>query len=136
MPPSPAAATATAPPTTARLDLDLAKPEGLGGDGTGSGTNPEQLLAIGWAACFEGAIVAVAGNDHDVSGVSIASSVELGKTSTGLGLRATLDVTLPGLDADVAGQLVGKAHQGCPYSNATRGNVDVTLIANGSTLVG
>lgn len=117
------------------VEVDLVKPEGLGGPG-GAGTNPEQLFAVGYAACFEGAITAAAGEEFDVSGVSIASAVEIGKTSDGLGLRVTLDVTLPGLDTDVAGKLVGKAHTICPYSKATRGNIDVTLIANGSTLVG
>lgn len=115
-----------------RLDVKLDIPEGLGGKG-GDGTNPEQLFAVGWAACFEGAIGAVAG-DHgveDVSGVSIDATVEIGKGGGGLGLQATLDVTLPGVDDETAKKIVHDAHQGCPYSKATRGNVPTTLIANG-----
>ncbi|MFA4929328.1 MAG: organic hydroperoxide resistance protein [Patulibacter sp.] len=112
-----------------RLDVGLSVPAGLGGD-DGPGTNPEQLFAVGWAACFEGALGSVAG-DTDVSGASIDSTVEIGKGSDGLGLRATLDVTLPGVDDDVAAELVAKAHGVCPYSKATRGNVETTLTANG-----
>jgi Ohr subfamily peroxiredoxin len=112
-----------------RLDIKLDIPEALGGKG-GDGTNPEQLFAVGWAACFEGAIGGVAG-DTDVSGVSIDATVEIGKSAGGLGLQATLDVTLPGVDDETAKKIVHDAHQGCPYSKATRGNVPVTLIANG-----
>jgi Ohr subfamily peroxiredoxin len=112
-----------------RLDIKLDIPEALGGKG-GDGTNPEQLFAVGWAACFEGAIGGVSG-DHDVSDVSIDATVDIGKGEGGLGLRATLDVTLPGLDDETAKKIVHDAHQGCPYSKATRGNVPVTLIANG-----
>jgi Ohr subfamily peroxiredoxin len=118
-----------------KLEVNLDKPEALGGPAESTGTNPEQLFAVGYAACFEGAIQAV-GGDAKTDDVSITSSVELGKTATGLGLAVTLDVSLPSLDAAAAAELVGKAHQACPYSNATRGNIDVTLIANGSTLVG
>lgn len=118
------------------LEVDLSTPEGLGGAG-GSGTNPEQLFAVGYAACFEGAIAGVAKSENaDASDVSIHSTVDIGKTSSGLGLQATLDVTLPNVDDETAAVLVGKAHQVCPYSVATRGNVEVTLIANGKTLVG
>lgn len=116
------------------LSVDFSKPEGLGGSG-GPGTNPEELFALGYAACFEGAVAAVAG-EAKVDDVAITSSVDIGKTSSGLGLQVTLDVTLPSLDVATAGELVAKAHTVCPYSAATRGNVEVTLIANGSTLVG
>jgi osmotically inducible protein OsmC len=112
-----------------KLDLDLSAPAGLGGD-DGTGTNPEQLFAIGWAACFEGALSAAAG-DTDVSQVSIDATVELGKQSDGFGLRATLAVTLPGVDDAEAVRLAHAAHQGCPYSKATRGNVETTITANG-----
>lgn len=119
-----------------KVDVKLDKPAELGGAG-GEGTNPEQLFAVGYAACFEGAIAAAAGSDHDVSDVSIRSAVDIGKTADGLGLRVTLDVSLPSIaDADIAGEIVAKAHTICPYSKATKGNIDVTLIANGSTLVG
>lgn len=121
-----------------KVDVDLDKPAGLGGADDAPGTNPEQLFAVGYAACFEGAIgAAAAETTHDVSDVSIRSAVEIGKTSDGLGLRVTLDVTLPSVDdVDAAAGLVAKAHTICPYSKATKGNIDVTLIANGSTLVG
>ena len=120
-----------------RLDVSLDKPEGLGGQPDTTGTNPEQLFAVGYAACFEGAIAGVgAATEAKVDDVSIASTVDIGKTSDGLGLQVTLDVTLPSLDDDTAAEIVGKAHQVCPYSKATRGNIDVTLIANGKTLVG
>jgi len=112
-----------------RLDLKLDVPEGLGGKG-GDGTNPEQLFAVGWAACFEGAIGGVSG-DTDVSNVSIDATVEIGKGEGGLGLQATLAVTLPGLDDETAKKIVHDAHQVCPYSKATRGNVPTTLTANG-----
>lgn len=117
-----------------RLEVSLSKPAGLGGD-DGPGTNPEQLFAVGWAACFEGAIGAVAG-DTDVSQVSIDATVQLGKTSSGLGLAATLAVTLPGVDDARAVELVHAAHQVCPYSVATRGNVPTTLTANGQAVAG
>jgi Ohr subfamily peroxiredoxin len=119
-----------------KLEVDLSTPEGLGGPG-GDGTNPEQLFAVGYAACFEGAIFGVAkAAGVDASDVSINSTVDIGKTSSGLGLQVTLDATFPSLDDDTAAEIIGKAHQVCPYSNATRGNIDVTLIANGKTLVG
>ena len=113
-----------------RLEVQLDKPAALGGPEESTGTNPEQLFAVGWAACFEGAIAGVAG-DTDVSGVSIDATVEIGKAAGGLGLQATLDVTLPGLDDEAAKDIVRKAHGVCPYSRATSGNVPTTLIANG-----
>ena len=115
-----------------RLDVKLDIPEGLGGKG-GDGTNPEQLFAVGWAACFEGAIGGVAG-DTDVSDVSIDATVEIGKGAGGLGLQATLAVTLPGVDDETAKKIVHDAHQVCPYSKATRGNVPTTLTANGQAV--
>jgi Ohr subfamily peroxiredoxin len=113
-----------------RLEVQLDKPAALGGPEESTGTNPEQLFAVGWAACFEGAISGVAG-DTDVSGVSIDATVEIGKAAGGLGLQATLDVTLPGVDDETAKKIVAAAHGVCPYSRATNGNVPTTLIANG-----
>lgn len=115
------------------LDVQLSKPEGLGGDG-GPGTNPEQLFAVGYAACFEGAMASVSG-ETDVRDAVINSSVEIGKTGDGLSLRVTLDVHAAGVDTDELAQIVRKAHQVCPYSRATRGNIEVRLQANGRALV-
>ncbi|WP_210491915.1 Ohr family peroxiredoxin [Patulibacter sp. SYSU D01012] len=116
-----------------KLDVQLDKPPALGGPEDGAGTNPEQLFAVGWAACFEGAIAGVAG-DTDVSGVSIDATVEIGKAAGGLGLRAALDVTLPRVDDETAKKIVADAHGVCPYSRATRGNVETTLTANGQAV--
>ena len=114
------------------VDVQLRTPAEMGGDG--GGTNPEQLFAIGYAACFEGAI-GVAGRREkvEVGDVSIASRVTLSPTEDrGFGLGVELDVTLPQVaDADQAVRIVEAAHQVCPYSNATRGNIEVRLTANG-----
>jgi Ohr subfamily peroxiredoxin len=109
------------------LDIQLRPPT------DGGGTNPEQLFAVGYAACFEGAMGAVGRRQKlDLGEVSIASSVSLITTEDrGYTISAELDVTVPGLDADAAAEVVRAAHQVCPYSNATRGNIDVKLIANG-----
>jgi Ohr subfamily peroxiredoxin len=114
------------------LDVQLRYPKELGGDG--DGTNPEELFAVGFAACFEGALNTVARRDKLETGdVAIDSKVSLYPTEPrGFKLGVVLDVTLPGLDdAEAAKQLVAAAHQVCPYSNATRGNIDVELTANG-----
>jgi osmotically inducible protein OsmC len=114
------------------VDVQLRTPTEMGGDG--GGTNPEQLFAIGYAACFEGAI-GVAGRREkvEVGDVSIVSKVTLSPTEErGFGLGVELDVTLPQVtDADQAVRIVEAAHQVCPYSNATRGNIEVRLTANG-----
>jgi osmotically inducible protein OsmC len=114
------------------LDVQLRTPAEMGGDG--GGTNPEQLFAIGYAACFEGAI-GVAGRREkvEVGDVSILSQVTLSPTEErGFGLGVRLDVTLPQVtDPDQAVRIVEAAHQVCPYSNATRGNIEVKLTANG-----
>src|SRR4051812_7980671 len=112
------------------LDIQMRPPT------DGGGTNPEQLFAVGYAACFEGALGAVARRQKvELGEVSIASSVSLITTEErGFNISAELDVTVPGLDADGAEQVVRAAHQVCPYSNATRGNIDVKLIANGRAL--
>jgi osmotically inducible protein OsmC len=115
------------------LDVQLRLPSELGGDD--SGTNPEQLFAVGYAACFEGALGTVARRERaELGDVSITSSVTLtsNPATKGFDLGVSLDVTLPGVeDAERAVAIVAAAHQVCPYSNATRGNVEVTLTANG-----
>jgi lipoyl-dependent peroxiredoxin len=110
-----------------KLDLDLATPPELGG--SGNGTNPEQLFAIGYAACFHSALRLVARAEKaDVSDSAVGARVSLGQLDNGgFGLAVELEISLPNLDHDSAQRLTEKAHQVCPYSNATRGNIDVTL---------
>jgi Ohr subfamily peroxiredoxin len=117
------------------LDVQLRLPKEMGGEE--QGTNPEQLFAVGYAACFEGALGVVARREKaEVGEVSIDSSVDLiPNGSGGFVLAVELAVTLPGLsDAEQAKAIVAAAHQVCPYSNATRGNIEVTLTANGETV--
>jgi Ohr subfamily peroxiredoxin len=116
------------------LDVQLRSPVELGGEG--GGTNPEQLFAVGYAACFEGAIKTVARREKlDADDVSIVSRVSLGpREDRAFTVAVELDVTLPGLDEDQAAGIVAAAHKVCPYSNATRGNIDVALTANGRRL--
>ena len=111
-----------------RLAVSLSVPKELGGDG-GPGTNPEQLFAVGYAACFLGAMKFVAGRDKlPISkDVSITAEVGIGPIPTGFGIEVELKISLPGIDPASARTLVDRAHVVCPYSNATRGNVDVTL---------
>ena len=111
------------------LDVKLATPRELGGAG-GVGTNPEQLFAAGYSACFIGAIKFVAGREkiHLSGEVSIDGSVGIGQIPGGFGIEATLKISIPGLARAEAEALVQKAHMVCPYSNATRGNIDVRLI--------
>lgn len=107
-----------------RLDVTLSSP------GTsGTGTNPEQLFAAGYSACFLGAMKAVAGMKKATvpEGTSIEASVDLGKIPAGYGISVRMEITLPGMDHAAAQELVDAAHQVCPYSNATRGNIEVTL---------
>ncbi|MET4896614.1 organic hydroperoxide resistance protein [Sphingomonadaceae bacterium jetA1] len=112
-----------------RLDLNLSTPKELGGAG-GPGTNPEQLFAAGYSACFIGALKA-AGQQLKVKipdDVAVSAKVGIGpRTEGGFGITADLIVELPGIARDQAEKLVETAHQICPYSNATRGNVDVGL---------
>jgi Ohr subfamily peroxiredoxin len=111
------------------LDLTLATPKELGGGG-GSGANPEQLFAAGYAACFIGALkfVASQGGPKVPADAAVTASVGIGpRAAGGFGLDIELAVELPGLDREAAEALAQKAHQVCPYSNATRGNVDVRL---------
>ena len=114
------------------LEVDLRVPTEMGG--TGGGTNPEQLFAVGYAACFESALGTVARRRGEEAGdVAIDSKVMLRPTvERGFELAVELDVTLPSIeDQGVAEDLVRQAELVCPYSNATRGNVDVTLTVNG-----
>ena len=110
------------------LDVKLATPRELGGAG-GTGTNPEQLFAAGYSACFIGAIKFVAARDKISlpSDVSIESSVGIGPIPNGFGIEVAMKVSLPGMPKAEAEALVQKAHIVCPYSNATRGNIDVRL---------
>jgi lipoyl-dependent peroxiredoxin len=111
------------------LDVKLATPKELGGGG-GAGNNPEQLFAAGYAACFIGAMkfVASQGGPKVPADASVTSTVGIGPRSAGgFGLTVELDISLPGVPRADAEALVEKAHQVCPYSNATRGNVDVRL---------
>ena len=107
-----------------RLDIKLSAP-----GSSGSGTNPEQLLAAGWSACFIGAMgkAAAALKVTLPSDVAVGAEVDLGKTEDAFFLQARLNVSLPGLDPAVARAVVDGAHQRCPYSKATRGNIDVTI---------
>jgi lipoyl-dependent peroxiredoxin len=117
--------------TDGALEVDLRPPVEAGGPG--GGTNPEQLFAVGYAACFEGALAAVARRQKlDAGDASIDSKVSLITTEDrGFNISVELDVTLPSVDDATARELVEAAHQVCPYSNATRGNIEVTLTANG-----
>ncbi|MET7282720.1 organic hydroperoxide resistance protein [Kribbella sp. NPDC005582] len=110
-----------------KLEVIVAPPAELGG--TGNGTNPEQLFAAGYAACFQSAMMTVARRLRvDVTGSTVTAEVGLGAIAGGAyGLQVALVVSLPGLEQDVAQDLVEKAHQVCPYSNATRGNIVVDL---------
>ena len=109
------------------LDLMLAHPASLGGPG-GETTNPEQLFAAGYAACFHSALKRVAGSDKlDVEGSTMTAHVGLGVDGKVFGLVVTLAGYFPALDAAVGKELMDKAHQVCPYSRATRGNIEVTL---------
>jgi Ohr subfamily peroxiredoxin len=110
------------------LAVNLTTPRELGGAG-GVGTNPEQLFAAGYSACFIGALKFVAGKNKVTlpANTSITGNVGIGPTATGFALAVELQISVPGLPREQVQQLVEQAHQVCPYSNATRGNVDVTL---------
>jgi Ohr subfamily peroxiredoxin len=117
------------------LEVELRTPPELGGEG--GGTNPEQLFAIGYAACFEGALGVVGRRERaEVGDASIDSRVSLLPTEGGgFKLAVVLDVSLPQVDdAEQAVRIVAAAHQVCPYSNATRGNIEVKLSANGQAV--
>lgn len=111
-----------------RLDVALSTPKALGGKG-GDGTNPEQLFAAGYSACFLGALKHVAAQEK-VSlpeNAWVGADVDIGPIPTGFGIEVALNIHLSGMDEARANDLVEKAHVVCPYSNATRGNIDVTL---------
>ncbi|WP_417344896.1 organic hydroperoxide resistance protein [Ferrimonas sp.] len=110
------------------LELALATPKELGGGG-GDATNPEQLFAAGYSACFIGALKFVGGQEgmEIPADTSIRAEVGIGQIPGGFGLDIDLHIHLPGLDQGAADSLTEKAHQVCPYSNATRGNVEVRL---------
>jgi Ohr subfamily peroxiredoxin len=107
-----------------RLDVKLSSP-----GGPGNGTNPEQLFAAGWSACFIGAMGVAAGKMKVALPKDrvVDAEIDLGTTGEAYLLRARLNVSLPGLDRKVAQSIVDAAHQICPYSKATRGNIDVTI---------
>jgi Ohr subfamily peroxiredoxin len=111
------------------LDIQLSTPRELGGAG-GPGTNPEQLFAAGYSACFLGALKFVAGKEKVAipADTTVTGRVGIGQIPTGFGIEAELRIKVPGLPKDQAQQLVEKAHIVCPYSNATRGNIDVKLV--------
>lgn len=110
------------------LDVKLGLPKEMGGLG-GEVTNPEQLFAAGYSACFLGALKHVASLEkvRIPADAKIEGAVGIGEIPGGFGIEVQLDISLPGIERDVAEALVEKAHQVCPYSNATRGNIDVTL---------
>jgi len=110
------------------LDVTLSTPRELGGAG-GDGTNPEQLFAAGYSACFLGALKFVAGRQKIVlpASTTVTGKVGIGQIPTGFGIQAELTIDAPGIDREPLQALVEQAHIVCPYSNATRGNIDVTL---------
>ena len=114
--------------TDGQLDLKLTTPRELGGPG-GAGTNPEQLFASGYSACFLSALKFVAGREKVAlpADASVRATVGIGAIPNGFGIEADLDISLPGLDRAKAEDLVQRAHVVCPYSNATRNNIDVRL---------
>ncbi|MBL8303342.1 MAG: organic hydroperoxide resistance protein [Ideonella sp.] len=110
------------------LDVTLTTPKELGGDGA-RGTNPEQLFAAGYSACFLGAMKFVAGSQKISlpASTSITADVGIGPIPAGFGIQVAMAISIPGMERAAAEKLVQAAHGVCPYSNATRGNIDVTL---------
>ena len=113
--------------TDGLIDADVRIPKEMGGEG--GATNPEQLFAAGYAACFHSALKLVAGKAKvDMTDSEVVADVSIGNNGEGgFGLAVQLEVTIPGADAATAQQLAEQAHQVCPYSNATRGNIEVKL---------
>lgn len=110
------------------VKLDLSMPKEMGGEGKAGATNPEQLFALGYAACFGSAIMFVANQQKKKIGeVSVTAHVTIGKTEDGFRLAVALDANIGDLPAAETKSLMDAAHQVCPYSKATRGNIDVTL---------
>ncbi|MEU6661155.1 organic hydroperoxide resistance protein [Streptomyces sp. NPDC046821] len=109
-----------------KLDVVVNPPKEQGG--SGNGTNPEQLFAAGYSACFQGALAVVARQENaDISGSTVTAHVGIGKNDEGFGLIVEISAKIPNVDEATAKSLVEKAHQVCPYSKATRGNITVTL---------
>ena len=110
------------------IDLEARTPPGLGG--SGGGTNPEQLFAAAYATCFHGALRLVASKSNSTvpDGSTVEAAVGIGPDDTSFAITATLTASLPGLDQAKADELIAKAHEVCPYSKATRGNVEVNLV--------
>lgn len=120
--------TGTSRSNDGRLDLILSTPKALGGD-DGAGTNPEQLFSAGYAACFIGAMKVVAGHMKLPLGddVSVTAHVDIGPIDHGFGIAVKLEIDIPSLSSDQSVEIMKAAHKICPYSNATRGNIDVQL---------
>lgn len=118
-----------------RLDVDLDVPSEMSGSG-GPGTNPEQLFAAGYGACFQSALLRIASQRRlDASGWRITAHVAIGPLkSGGFGLAAGLDLLAPGISRQEARDLMTRAHEACPYSRAIRNNIDVTLSLDGRAL--
>jgi lipoyl-dependent peroxiredoxin len=118
-----------------RLDVDLDVPGEMGGS-AGPGTNPEQLLAAGWAACFQSSLQRFAFTRKlDLSGTRVTARISIGLLeSGGQGLAAAIDLDAPGIPREEAVELMRRAHETCPYSRATRGNIEVTLTVAGAGL--
>ncbi|WP_028800949.1 organic hydroperoxide resistance protein [Streptomyces sp. 142MFCol3.1] len=109
-----------------KLDVVVNPPEEMGG--SGAGTNPEQLFAAGYSACFQGALGVVARRENaDVSGSTVTAKVGIGRNDDGFGIIVEISADIPNADAATARALVEKAHRVCPYSKATRGDITVTL---------
>ncbi|MFF2655025.1 organic hydroperoxide resistance protein [Streptomyces sp. NPDC058045] len=109
-----------------KVDVVVNPPKEMGG--SGAGTNPEQLFAAGYSACFQGALAVVARKEGaDITGSRVTAKVGIGKNDEGFGITVEISGSIPTVDAATAKDLLEKAHQVCPYSKATRGNIDVTL---------
>ncbi|MEW1694905.1 organic hydroperoxide resistance protein [Streptomyces sp. NPDC093249] len=109
-----------------KIDVVVNPPKAMGG--SGEGTNPEQLFAAGYSACFQGALGVVARDEKaDISGSTVTAEVGIGKNDEGFGIIVKISARIPNVDADTARDLIEKAHQVCPYSKATRGNITVEL---------
>ncbi|MFI8169217.1 organic hydroperoxide resistance protein [Streptomyces sp. NPDC085931] len=110
-----------------RLDVVVNPPEEMGG--SGAGTNPEQLFAAGYSACFQGALGVVARQEGaDLTGSTVTAKVGLGRNGEGFGIIVEISADIPRVDRGTARSLLEKAHEVCPYSKATRGNITVTLV--------
>ena len=112
-----------------RLDVVVNPPKEMGGNG--AGTNPEQLFAAGYSACFQGALGIVARESKaDITGSTVTAKVGIGRNDDGFGIIVEISARIPNVDAETARALVEKAHQVCPYSGATRGNIPVDLLVD------